>query len=772
MTRVFRPGATPLPPRSAGASSTTQVTDPTVTATVTATATTTTTDRFLGATALVAARSPVVVDRTCAAAADLLRGIEVPALTALVQRIRSGVEAAPVQVLRALSSMTGQHGDDVQAALELVAHANESPRSPLAVRVLSSLSTTTPAVAGTGNDRPGVGDLQNHLVAWARVRCPALLTAAVGAVPELSVPMPVLEQAASRLHATYGEPLRGFNTLIIGHVLGEMGGYVDALEQLGLDKATTSMLAVPYSSNELAIEAIRARGYHIDNPQGAAQSARSGPRWGEQVDANTAFRDADPTKSFDALKRETVRAALQRMLDHHDHNGRPILVIDDGGYAAKVAGELLSKDQLAQFRFVEQTTRGMRQVRDSGARDSVVVDVAGSGVKRYEDPFVADLITDSLQKTLTHLSGGDLRGRRVAVLGYGNIGAAVVARLRAAGADVVVYDRAEDVRRRAAADGCVVVDDKEHGLRERAFVVGTTGNTALSPEEFLLLENGCTLVSTSSVDVEFRSSWTIGEELAVERRRVVDALRVDDAPLPKSPHLDLQVRVDAPGTTLDGRTLTDAELGRHRVTRAFVETLQGQLQPFARAMNVQVKARLGPDPRIAGIQERILGAVVDAQRPPGTAAPALAWAQRDVPVTARPPVISALVQKTFAAELLESSISLTSQRGVVWLANGGYPVNLSRRLQSMPPERIQVTLAALVAGAVQATTTTTTGIQPLDRSLQENIARDFCSLAPGAHARATAGRRDPVLDDNGADQRPQRLAPTASGMGRRTDPLR
>ncbi len=635
--------------------------------------------------------------------------------------------------------------------LELLASATETPDTALSRRVLGVLTLTTPQPAGTGNDRAGAGDLQNRLVAWARARCPGLLQDAVRALPELSVPMPVLAQTAARLQAAHGRPLAQFNTLVIGHVLGEMQGFIDALEEVGLDRSTSYLLAVPYSSNELAIEAMRARGYVAENPQGAVETAargvHHGPRWGDHVDANTAFRGADPKASFDTLKNQTVHDALHRMLDTHAKNGRPILVIDDGGYAAKVAGETLTKEQLQHFRFVEQTTRGMRQIRTSAIGNAVVVDVAGSRVKRFEDPFVADLITDSLAQTMTQLSGGQLQGKRVAVLGYGNIGASVVARLRTAGAEVTVYDASDDARRRAARDGFNVVNAKAMALSGQQFVIGTTGNTSLNAEEFLELDANTTLVSTSSVDIEFRDSWTIADQVAQARRAIRDALHIDAPALPSPPNLNVHVRINAPGLRVDGAQMTNAQLAENRIVRSFVESLQEGLRPFGNGVNVSVKATYGVSDRLGRVMERI----TDEMNSPMTtttttkptspsSSPALVWGTRgqvSTPTMATAP--AADVQERIAHELLESTVTLTGERGAVWLANGGYPVNLSRRLQSMPPERIQVTLAALLAGAVQATTSTSSGILPLDDTMQTDIERSFRQLAPAAFARATSG---------------------------------
>ena len=59
-------------------------------------------------------------------------------------------------------------------------------------------------------------------------------------------------------------------------------------------------------------------------------------------------------------------------------------------------------------------------------------------------------------------------------------------------------------------------------------------------------------------------------------------------------------------------------------------------------------------------------------------------------------------------------------------------MNLSRRLVSMPAERIQITMAALLAGAVQVTTMAAPvapGVHTLDSTMQDEIENDFRTAA-------------------------------------------
>jgi hypothetical protein len=634
-------------------------------------------------------------NRTLAsAAADVLRGIPSPALTALAHGCLDGTVAAPPELVALLVTLTADPDAACLLPLALLAHARGTgatapaeggPDDDVARRIRAALKGHAAQPAGANNDAPGVGDLQNRLAAWARRHCPVLLREGVAALPELRTPMPVLEATAQRLAEVHGRPLAAYDTLIIGHVLGEIDGFLDALEQVGLEPAQTEILAVPYSSNELAIEAARLRGYATENPQGVEAAPTGAPRWGMRVDANVAFRDVDDL-AFEREKEASVERALRRMLERHRRcptkgGGRPILVIDDGGYAAAVASKRLTPEERALFRFVEQTTRGARKLRACAAgRENIACEIASSRVKRLEDPFVADACIETLTIALRDRAGGSLVGKRVAMLGFGHIGGRAAEALRAAGAHVVVFDTSADAIERARRLGFEVASRCVAAVAGKDFVVGSTGYTSLSADDYLALAPGTTLVPISSMDVEFRRSWLNAQAL-VEVLVAVAAWQAGGPPaMPRMPGLDL--RIDVPALAAAAITVRR----QHRLVRELAAGLGTLATGHTRGMRTQVKASLHVfDP--TSLLERFVSA----------AAP-----------EALPTILASATRQTVRCEVheaIEGGVGGVVGRAPIWLENGGFPLNLSRRLQSMPPERIQVTLAALVSAAVQVAVT-------------------------------------------------------------------
>jgi S-adenosylhomocysteine hydrolase len=651
---------------------------------------------------------------------------------AVAARAKLAGAAEPVATLRSLRA----DGDwPALAATTLLAWALEHPHDSLSRRVASAAAEVELLPAGHGNDLPGIGDFQNRWVERTRSLSSKLLSAVVRTMPELQERLPALELTAARLAREYGQPLAGVNTVVIGHILAEAPAFMESLAALGNDPSTTHVLAVPYSSSDLAVVALADKGIDAQNPDGA--SGRHEGRWGVRVDANVAFRDVT-REPFDVVKKRAVAEVLRQALADHAKNGKPLLVIDDGGFAAVVAREQYPND-LHLFRFVEQTTRGVRQIASLGELPCPVVNVAESHVKKViEGPFVAAAIADALRLELTAAAGGTLKGKRITLLGYGTIGRAAAQLLREQGAVVTAFDPRPEAEALAARDGIAMAADKQEALSGRDFVVGATGTTSIDPEEFAFLDGGTTLVSLSSTDVEYRDAWLKAEAMGLLQKRAVSALHTPPAlpPLELPSKLGVSVRVDLPGSKLDGTWLAREQLQQNRVTRAFVGSLADSARQFG---GVSIKATAALEFMPSGY-ERLLEAITPAP----AATPTPVGRERDPAAEARARLgaMRDPIGDPWRQQLTEGMVELREERDPIWILNGGYPVNLSRRLITMPPERIQITMAALLAGAVQATTRRTphagADLQPLDPQLEAWVEEDFKASAPAQHAYSLA----------------------------------
>jgi S-adenosylhomocysteine hydrolase len=75
---------------------------------------------------------------------------------------------------------------------------------------------------------------------------------------------------------------------------------------------------------------------------------------------------------------------------------------------------------------------------------------------------------------------------------------------------------------------------------------------------------------------------------------------------------------------------------------------------------------------------------------------------------------------------IHSEIQFRFDNRSATVLNGGFPINFDgKRIDRIPPEEIQLTAALMVQAAVQAATTTDSGIVPLDDCFCQQIASDF-----------------------------------------------
>lgn len=87
---------------------------------------------------------------------------------------------------------------------------------------------------------------------------------------------------------------------------------------------------------------------------------------------------------------------------------------------------------------------------------------------------------------------------------------------------------------------------------------------------------------------------------------------------------------------------------------------------------------------------------------------------------------------------VHSDITLQIVNHVVTIANGGFPINFDGRLNRIPAEDIQITVALMIAASVQAATTKAKGLLPLDANTCARIADRFRETQAQATAEAEA----------------------------------
>lgn len=290
----------------------------------------------------------------------------------------------------------------------------------------------------------------------------------------------------------------GHNVVMVQHMLGQANPFLDAMCNAGLEVKKTEYVGVPYQQNP----AVRLT---LEKTFGVAVNV-------------------PPTGDIDAMY-EHVGAAIDRAVERSRQNGEPILVIDDGGYASKwIHTHHADKQHL--FKVVEQTTRGLTEIKALKDPRFPIVDVAGSYGKRFESAQVGDAVVQAIRKVLDEVQQTPTR-KNVLVVGAGKVGLGVADSFKGDGARVTIFDPYVSPQRVAQleARGYRVLTNKAEALQEQFLVVGCSGHRSIDMSDFMKVSSPVFLASASSKRVEID---TVGlKELATDKdgtlRRILAA---------------------------------------------------------------------------------------------------------------------------------------------------------------------------------------------------------------------------------------------------------
>lgn len=177
----------------------------------------------------------------------------------------------------------------------------------------------------------------------------------------------------------------------------------------------------------------------------------------------------------------------------------PTLVQEIGGYCAPAVHRMAEAGVRG---VVEDTKQGQWRYERQAALPLPVFTIADSPLKALEDGQVGRSIAYSVDRLLRARFYRLLAECRVAVLGYGNIGAALVEHLLRHGVSVGVHDP-DPVRAAAALLHGVRVPGRSELLASADVVIGVSGHCALTSDDVELLPDGVVLASGSSKQVEF-----------------------------------------------------------------------------------------------------------------------------------------------------------------------------------------------------------------------------------------------------------------------------
>ncbi|MFC4334353.1 NAD(P)-binding domain-containing protein [Salininema proteolyticum] len=206
--------------------------------------------------------------------------------------------------------------------------------------------------------------------------------------------------------------------------------------------------------------------------------------------------------TVDELDRATL-SDPNGALDYLEHRagGQDIVLADIGGYFAPTLAHLCREFSGRILGVVEDTENGYRRYRDLAETPCPIVSVARSPLKQPEDYLVGQSCAFSAEALMR--SVGDIPiGRPVAVIGFGKIGRAAAATLRAKGSVVRVFDTDPVRQARALSIGYTVARTCQEAIAGAGLVLCATGNRSLRFDEFSRLPNGAHVATVTSSDDE------------------------------------------------------------------------------------------------------------------------------------------------------------------------------------------------------------------------------------------------------------------------------
>jgi hypothetical protein len=295
--------------------------------------------------------------------------------------------------------------------------------------------------------------------------------------PRLFPELPVLNDLKQRVPPEARRALSSVGMVCVQHLLETTGSLYELLFSLGVPRENVYILGKNYSTNQSVRRRLLAQGVNVyeNNMQGRFSGfART--------------FDDEVSKLWERCStRWNQKNAISR-----------ILVLDDGGHCvSKIPKSVMDKYAV---RAIEQTTSGIRRLERM--LQVPTINVALSAAKKYiEPPLISETIIEKVARILQDRKVEN-RSLRCGVIGYGNIGRAVVDSLLAHGHKVGVFDR----RPLRVLPECTTFADMQDLITNSEYIFGCTGEDTIKDPKILNQSTGRKVfLSCSSEDREFRS---------------------------------------------------------------------------------------------------------------------------------------------------------------------------------------------------------------------------------------------------------------------------
>jgi adenosylhomocysteinase len=297
--------------------------------------------------------------------------------------------------------------------------------------------------------------------------------------------LPILESELQKI----GKPIFGEYVLIlIQHLLRDTISLIEAFADAGAEPSDMFIIGIPYSSKANIVKELK-----------------------------KTFKVFTPSFPID----EKVIDVVEQAVEVCKEKDKKLLIIEDGGYAVPIIqGWIIQTrkdggyikvpipkkfDEILEYCYgaVEQTAQGVWRDKEIELKIPVVT-IASSKLKRVlEAPEVGNAVVRNTQELLSQ-RGEFIRGRNVALIGYGTIGSEIAKALRNNGAVVTVAD-IDLINLVGARFGGFYTDSRMNFISRSNIIIGATGRCSIGKKAILKIsESGkdVVLVNASSKRVE------------------------------------------------------------------------------------------------------------------------------------------------------------------------------------------------------------------------------------------------------------------------------
>lgn len=271
--------------------------------------------------------------------------------------------------------------------------------------------------------------------------------------------------------AEYFEKIDFTNTLIIcvQHLYATTYNMFDKLFKMGLKPNNLYIVGKCYSTDPEVFDQLKNDGVNV-SPLSNYFDSHS------PYDSNFEKKIED---FFDAIIQSTSLESYEK-----------IIILDDGGFLCRIANRKLPK--LSNIIGVEQTSAGFNRIKREGSFFPVI-NTARSHVKmKYESPIIINLALQKLHDKMAHL---DPQPKKILIMGFGTLGKVVYNSLHTT-YNISAYDT-------DPSKNTLPSQDLRHHLKDYDLIIGATGETSLTYQDFSYLKKPVVLASISSSDREF-----------------------------------------------------------------------------------------------------------------------------------------------------------------------------------------------------------------------------------------------------------------------------